>query len=246
MKKLFTFLLFTLSINLVAQEEIAVGLHYVTVNTDDEAKLIDLEKEIFSKLHKYSIDAGKKIAWDIWRLENDTDPMHTTFVYAHLQPSLDQQDWGWDNQTIFSKSELALAQEKWWSLVVSQKTIMTTYKGGFAPINEKPVEFSQLSFMNVDPTSHYDYEQMELKNFMPAHKANKLVKGWALHRIVNPHPESENDYLTANFFDSMEDIYKNTNNVAKLTKQQKADYGEILKLRSMTKVEIFKLMLSVR
>ncbi|MGB1556136.1 MAG: hypothetical protein ACPHDX_08565, partial [Flavobacteriaceae bacterium] len=78
MKKIFTFLLFTLSINLVAQEEIAVGLHYVTVNTDDEAKLIDLEKEIFSKLHKYSIDAGKKIAWDLWRLENDTDPMHTT------------------------------------------------------------------------------------------------------------------------------------------------------------------------
>ena len=246
MKKLFTFILFTLSINLVAQEEIAVALHYVTVNADDEAKLIDLENDIFSKLHKYSIDTGKKIAWDLWRLENDADQKYTTFVYAHLQPSLDQQDWGWDNQTIFSKSELALAQEKWWSLVVNQKTIMTTYKGGFAPINEKPVEFTQLSYMNVDPTSHYDYEQMELKNFMPGHKANKLVKGWALHRIVNPHPESENDYLTANFFDSMEDIYKNTNNVAILTKQQKADYGEILKLRSMTKVEIFKLMLSVR
>ena len=246
MKKIFSLLLFTISFSILAQEEIVVGLHYVTVKTGDESKIVDLEKNIFSKLHQYSINSGKKIAWDMWRLENDSDPNHTTFVYAHLQPSLDQMDSGWDRQNIYSKSELALAQEKWRSLVVSQKTIMTTYKGGFAPINEKPVEYSQLSFMNVDPTSHYDYEQMELKNFMPAHKANKLVKGWALHRIVNPHPESDNDYLTANFFDSMEDIYKNTNNVAELTMQQKADYGEILKLRSMTKVEIFKLMLSIR
>ena len=102
-------------------------------------------------------------------------------------------------QNIYSKSELALAQEKWWSLVVDQKTIMTTYKGGFAPINDKPVEFVQLDFMNVDPTRQYDYEQMELKNFMPEHKKNKLVKGWALHRIVNPHPESGDDYITGNF-----------------------------------------------
>ena len=131
-------------------------------------------------------------------------------------------------------------------MVVDQKTIMTTYKGGFAPINDKPVEFVQLDFMNVDPTRQYDYEQMELKNFMPEHKKNKLVKGWALHRIVNPHPESGDDYITGNFFESMADMYKNTNSVAKLTNQQKANYKEILDLRTMSKVQILRLMVSVR
>ena len=247
MKKSFLLLFFIVtSITLCAQQEIAVGLHYVTVKNGDESKIINLEKNIFSKLHKYSIDSGKKIGWDMWRLENDSDPNHTTFVFTHLQSSLDQEDSGWGNQTLFSKSELSLAQEKWWSLVVDQKTIMTTFKGGFAPIDEKPVEFVQLSFMNVDPTGQYDYEQMELKDFMPSHNKNKLLKGWALHRIVNPHPDSGDDYITANFFDSMSDIYKNSNGVTKLTNQQKANYKEILDLRSMSKVEVFRLMLSVR
>jgi len=246
MKKILLLIFIAVSISVYSQNEIAVGLHYVTVKKGDESKIIDLEKNIFSKLHKYSIDSGKKIAWDMWRLENDTNPNHTTFVYAHLHPSLDQQEWGWNKQNIFSKSELSMAQEKWWSLVIEEKFIMTTYKGGFAPIDEKPVEYVQLSFMNVDPTQQYDYEQMELKNFMPSHKKNKLMKGWALHRILNPHPESGDDYITANFFDSMTDIYKNTNQVSKLTNQQKANYKEILDLRSMSKVEIFKLMVSVR
>ena len=104
---------------------------------------------------------------------------------------------------------------------------MTTFRGGFAPIDEKPVEFVQLSFMNVDPTGQYDYEQMELKYFMPSHKKNKLLKGWALHRIVSPHPDSGDDYITANFFDSMSDIYKNSNGVTKLTNQQKANLSLI-------------------
>ena len=247
MKKSFLLLFFIVtSIKLNAQQEIAVGLHYVTVKNADESKIIDLEKNIFSKLHKYSIESGKKIGWDMWRLENDSDPNHTTFVFTHLQSSLDQEDSGWDSQSLFSKSELSLAQEKWWSLVVDQKTIMTTFRGGFAPIDEKPVEFVQLSFMNVDPTGQYDYEQMELKDFMPSHKKNKLLKGWALHRIVSPNPDSGDDYITANFFDSMSDIYKNSNGVTKLTNQQKANYKEILDLRSMSKVEVFRLMLSVR
>jgi hypothetical protein len=44
----------------------------------------------------------------------------------------------------------------------------------------------------------------------------------------------------------MSDIYKNSNGVTKLTSQEKANYKEILNLRSMSKVEVFRLMVSVR
>ena len=147
---------------------------------------------------------------------------------------------------MFTESEISMARKRWGELVVNSKFIMTSYKGGFAPINETPVKYVQLSFMNVNPTSHYDYEQMELKDFMPSHKSNKLLKGWSLHRISTPHAESEDDYLTANFFESMEDIFRNTDGVTQLSKQQKMNYQKILDIREMTKVEVLSLVMGVR
>ena len=242
-KLLFTFLLFTFV--LTAQKNMPVGMHYVTVESSDANELIELEKNYFSKLHKDAIDNGKKIGWDMWRLETNTNPNHTTFLYVHLQPSL-EANFGGDNQEIFTESELSMARKRWSELVVKSEFIMTSYKGGFAPINEKPVKYVQLSYMNVNPTSHYDYEQMELKDFMPSHKSNKLLKGWSLHRINTPHAESEDDYLTANFFESMEDIYRNSDGVAQLSKQQKMNYQKILDIREMTKVEVLSLVMGVR
>jgi hypothetical protein len=79
MKKiLFIFLLFTFVVT--AQKNMPVGMHYVTVESSDANELIELEKNYFSKLHKNAIDNGKKIGWDMWRLETNTDPNHTTFL----------------------------------------------------------------------------------------------------------------------------------------------------------------------
>lgn len=248
MKKVF--LSITLSLFMLssfAQENMPVALHYVTVKSSDAEKLINLEKNYFAKLHKARIEAGEKIGWDMWQLENNYKPGHTTFVYVHLQPTLDLQNLGGgDPSALFSEQEMALVGEQLGKIVVDTKFIMTAYKGGFAPISSEPVNYVQLSYMTVDPTSHYDYEQMELVNFMPGHKSNPLMKGWALHRINTPHAEGEPDYLTANFFESMEDIFRNTDGVAKLTKQQKMNYQKILDLREMVKVEILSLVMAVR
>lgn len=246
MKKLVP-LLFLLCFSIsFSQKDMPVGLHYVTVKNENAEKLIELETNYFSKLHKYAIDQGMKIAWDMWRVENDSDPQHTTFVYAHLMTSIEGPTVNWEGQNIFPQSELAMVGDQWWSLVEKMNFVMTTYKGGFAPISDKPVKYLQLSHMNVDPTRHYDYEKMELNDFMPSHKSNPYLKGWALHRIVSPHNEKENDYITANFFESMSDIYKSNNEVSYLSKQQKSSYQKILNIREMTKVEILSLVLSER
>ena len=228
-----------------SQEELVVGLHYVTVKTSDEQKLIDLEKNIFSKLHKNTINEGRKVGYDLWRVINDDDNLHTTFIYAHLEPKF-KFSWDWDKQTLISQSELALAQEKWRNLVVKDHIIITTYKGGFAPVNETPVSYALLGFAKVDPTQHYNYEQMEINDFMPYHKANKLVKGWGLHKIVSPTGENDINYITANFFESMEDIYENNNNVSKLSGKDLTNYKNILKVRTITNYEVSQLVLSVR
>ena len=69
---------------------------------------------------------------------------------------------------------------------------------------------------------------------MPSHKNNKLLKGLSLHRTNTPHAESENDYLTANFFGSIEEIYGKKDRLAQLPKRQKMNYQKILDVREMT------------
>ena len=113
-----------------------------------------------------------------------------------------------DTDAYFSKEELAMVLMQWGSMVVNSKFFMTSLKGGFAPIKDLPVNFVKLTYMKINTTNHYDHEQMELVNFMPWHKNNKLMKGSALQRITTPHAENEPDYLTSNFFEKMEAIYR--------------------------------------
>lgn len=245
-KTILLLFLFTVSLAL-AQQNMPVVMHYITVKSSDAEKLISFEKAYFSKIHKQNIDAGKKIGWDMWRLENQEDIAHTTFLYIHLEPSLETMDMGNNPTTLFSESELARVREQLSSLVVGSKVIMTSFKGGFAPIKEQPVNVVQLGYMDVDLLNFFEYEQMELNNFMPAHKKNPLLRGWALHSIDTPHAEDEDDYLVANFFESMNDMYKNSYGFAtQLSKQEKANYSNILKLRKMTKVEVLSLVMAVR
>tara|TARA_S200000501_G_scaffold329175_1_gene329578 strand:+ start:2093 stop:2326 length:234 start_codon:yes stop_codon:yes gene_type:complete len=63
MKKLLLFVgILSISLPVLAQKNMPVALHYVTVKSSDADKLIALEKKYFSKVHKANIDAGKKMA----------------------------------------------------------------------------------------------------------------------------------------------------------------------------------------
>jgi hypothetical protein len=249
MKKLIILFFLVSNMFFLKAQEIVVALHYVKVETSHENKLIELEQTYFKQLHKYAIENSGKIGWDMWKLENDEDENYSTFVYAHLWPSLDvfANNNGWNGQDLFSESEMSRVWEQLSSLNLDgSKTLMTLYKGGFAPVNEKPAEVLQLSFMNVDPTMFYEYEQTELNDFQPNHKNNELVVGWGLHKILNARGEKEEDYVTANFFENMVDVYKNNSMVGPSTKAQKSNYQSILKLREMTRVEMLTLVDGVR
>ena len=249
MKKIIVLFFLVSNMFFLKAQEIVVALHYVKVETKNESKLIDLEKTYFKKLHKFAIDNNSKIGWDMWKLENDGDSKHTTFVYAHLWPSIEDftNNEGWSGQDLFSQSEMDRVWEQLSALDLDgSKTLTTLYKGGFAPVNEIPAEVLQLSFMNVDPTMFYEYEQMELNEFQPNHKDNDLVVGWGLHKILDSRGEKAEDYLTANFFMDMGDVYENNRWVSPSTKAQKSNYQSILKLREMTRVEMLTLVDGVR
>ena len=69
MKKLLLFVgILSISFPVLTQKNMPLALHYVTVKSSDADKLIALERNYFSKVHKANIDARKKIGWDMWRL----------------------------------------------------------------------------------------------------------------------------------------------------------------------------------
>ena len=86
MKKSILILLLFVTHLVAAQGEFYVGLHYIKVKSEHVREFIEAEKNYFSKIHKSRIDSGDKIAWDMWKLQNNKmDNSETIFVFAHLQ-----------------------------------------------------------------------------------------------------------------------------------------------------------------
>ena len=249
MKKVFIlFFVFILNYSF-GQQRMYVGLHYVTVKNEDAQAHIDSEKNYFSKMHKAANDNGNKIGWDMWRLENPNyrEP-HTTFVYAHLEnPDNEPNMQGGNN--MFSESEINMVRKKWTERVVKSGYVMTSYKGGFVPAaNQDPPKYAVLDWMMVDPIDFYEYEQTELKTFLPMQKSNKIVKGWGLHKVVSPSNNNleASNYVVARFFDSMSDIYNMMDQTNPLSKNMKATMKNIMDLRKIKRSQVLSLVLSER
>jgi hypothetical protein len=207
MKKLFL-LLALISTSIFAQEEFYVGLHYFTIKKEFTKEFIAQEKKYFSKQHKASIEEGKKIGWDMWRvLEPSLDNKHVTFCFAHLQP-IDGPvaTMGASN---YSKEEMQKVWDERKKMVVKTKWIQTVFKGGFVPADlTKPSQFLVLNFIEVNPLKDYEFEKIALNN-LEARKNSKYLKSWGLHKILSPSVGDDYpDYIAANFFDSQMDFYK--------------------------------------
>ena len=250
MKKIIILQLFLCISFSYAQQRMYVNLHYVTVKSEDAQAHINSEKEYFSKGHKAAIDNGNKIGWDMWRLENPGyRENHTTFVYAHLQDPDKSANMGDGNGNNFSESELAMVRKKWGDRVVKSGLVTVSYKGGFVPsADQEPAKFAVLDWMMVDPTDFYDYEQMELKTFLPMQKSNKYLKGWGLHKVITPRNNNleGSDYVVARFFNNMSDIYNMMDQTNPMGKSMKATMKKITNLRTIKRSQVLRLVLSER
>ena len=105
-----------------------------------------------------------------------------------------------------------------------------------------------LDWMMVNPLDFYEYEQTELKTFLPLQKANKKVKGWGLHKIVSPRNNNIDaaSYIVARFFDSISDIYDMMDQTSPMSKTMLSTYKNILSLRKIKRSQVLRLVLSER
>ena len=230
-----------------SQDDFFVKLHYITYKNSDAKDVIDHEKNYFSKVHKANINAGQKIAWDMWQVQNPKEKGHTTFVYAHLTPFEKVGSSGIKPTDIFPEAEWSSAMKSR-PKAIRSRTIETVFKGGFVPAaGQKPTNYVVLNFMDVKKSA-YEYEKMELNRFMPIHKKNKFIKGWGLHKVVYPlampFGQDKTDYITADFYESYRDIMKRYSETPKPSNSpQEVPMGEI---RENLRQEVFRLVLSER
>ena len=245
MKKSILILLLFVTHLVAAQGEFYVGLHYIKVKSEHVREFIEAEKNYFSKIHKSRIDSGDKIAWDMWKLQNNKmDNSETIFVFAHLQDINKPTRMG-NPDKMFSESELKMLRAQRRKMVLGTKYIQTVFKGGFVPKSGTPPKIAVLNFIDAKPGKWFDLENTMVNEISPLLEKSKFVKGWGVHKIVSPR-EDNSDYIIASFFDSISDYYKRGINTTKPSKNRIERMKKLNTMRERVRQEVLELVLSER
>ena len=205
-------------------------MHYVTVKNSDVKEHIEAEKNVHSKIHKEEIDKGNKLAWDMWMISNSTygEPT-TTFLYVHFNNP--DANYDTQNSSNFTAHEREAHRKAYQSRVVKE--------GGLPPKN------LVINYMNVDFLKNYEYEQME-KNAGKSYKQNGRA-AWGFGKILNHFGSSKNvQYLTFDFYNSMEEIMDARMTTNKLSKTQMSTFKAYEELRTIYNTHILTLVAAER
>ena len=247
MKHFFTVLFLSLFFSLTAQEgELRINMWYGTVDNSDVAELLENEK-YFKDLWRQQKEAGLLANWEMWRLVNPNhDHPQTTFVYVKFYTP--------DNRNTTSTTSIIpegldaqaweIIQQRHLGLYKKIFSSDLSYKGGFnnSTAGSKPANFAIMNYMNVDWYKNFEYENMELKTFMPINKANGM-KAWALTKVLDQlGTDRKVNYLTVDFYDSLEEIYTRRSNTASMSKEVVAANKKIDQIRSLISSDIFQLV----
>tara|TARA_B100001057_G_scaffold102449_1_gene99690 strand:+ start:345 stop:1082 length:738 start_codon:yes stop_codon:yes gene_type:complete len=245
MKKTFLILFLLSSLCISAQGEFYVGLHYIKVKSEYAKEFIEVEKKYFSKIHKARIDSGDKIAWDMWKLQNnDMNDSETIFVFAHLQ-DIDKPFRMGNPNKMFSASELKMVRKQRIKMVIGTKFVQTVFKGGFVPADGTPPKIAILNFINAKAGKWYDLENTLINEISPQIRKSNFIKSWGVHKIVSPR-EDDSDYIIASFYSSMNDYYKRGVNTIKPSKSRIERMNKLNKMRDVVRQEVLELVLSER
>ena len=198
-----------------------------------------------SLLKQKKIDSGDKIAWDMWKLQNnDMNNSETIFVFAHLQHINKPFRMG-NPDKMFSESELKIVRKQRSNMVLGTKFIQTVFKGGFVPSDGTPPKIAILNFIDAKAGKWYDLENALINEISPQIKKSNFIKSWGVHKIVSP-KEDDSDYIIASFYSSMNDYYKRRVNTAKPSKSRIERMNKLNSMREGVRQEVLELVLSER
>ena len=247
MKK-FTFLItLMLSIFSYAQEgEMRINMWYGTIDNNDNQEHLALEKH-FKSIWKQQKEAGLLTNWEMWQLINPNEAStETTYLYVKFYTEENRKS------TAQVSGIPEGLDEGTWNLVLDKqmshfKKIYSTdvsYKGGFnnSTQENKPADFAVINSMSVNWYKQADYEDLELKTFMPINKQNGM-KAWALTKVLDQlGAERKTNYYTVDFYNTLEELYTQRSNTSKMPKSVVEANKKIDQIRTLLSSDIFRLI----
>ena len=220
-------------------------MHYVTVKNSDVREHIEAEKNVHAKLHKEQIDKGNKLGWDMWRISNNSygEPT-TTFLYVHFNNPDANPDT--QNSSILSDHEIKTHRKGYQNRVVKEGSLILGVKASYGiKAGDMPPKNLVINYMNVDFLNNYEYEQME-KEAGKSYKQNGRA-AWGFGKILNRFGSSHNaQYLTFDFYNSMDEIMEARMTTNKLSKTQMTTLKQYESLRTIHNTHILTLVAAER
>tara|TARA_B100001175_G_scaffold294112_1_gene281110 strand:+ start:138 stop:869 length:732 start_codon:yes stop_codon:yes gene_type:complete len=241
MKKIIqSFIIFMVSLSGFSQNAF---MHYVTVKNSDVNQHIEAEKNVHAKYWQEQINQGNKIGWDMWQISNNSyDEPTTTFLYVHFN----NPEASGNNDSSLSDHELAVHRKGYRDRVVKEGSLVVNIKAshGISP-GDIPPNNMVINYMNVDFYKGYEYEMME-KSVGPNYKDNGRA-AWGFAKILNRFGSKHNvQYLTFDFYNSMEQILNIRTNTPNLTKTQINEWKKQDDLRTIYNTHMLTLVAYAR
>ena len=246
MKKIF--LLVTLvCFSAFGQEgEMRINMWYGTIDNSDVEEHLAFEKH-FKSIWKQQKEAGNLSGWEMWQLINPHNAStQTTFLYVKFYTEENRKN----NKPVSGVPE-GLDQASWNLISNKQighfKKIFSTdvsYKGGFnnSTAGSKPASYAVINNMSVDWYKQAEYENMELKTFMPINKANGMM-AWALTKVLDQlGTERKTNYYTVDFYNSLDEIYTQRSNTSIMSKNVVEANQKMDQIRTLLSSDIFRLV----
>jgi len=226
--------------------EMRINMWYGTIDNADVEEHLALEKH-FKSVWNQQKQAGNLSGWEMWQLINPNEASsQTTYMYVKFYTAENRK-----NNASVSGIPEGLDQAAW-DLVLSKqmshfKKIYSTdvsYKGGFnnSTAGSKPADFAVVNNMSVKWYKQAEYEDMELKTFMPINKNNGM-KAWALTKVLDQlGVERKTNYYTVDFYDTLEELYTQRSNTSKMSKSMIDANKKIDQIRTLLSSDIFRLV----
>ena len=165
------------------------------------------------------------------------------FLYVHFNnPDANNET----PSSIFSAHEIETHRKGYQSRVVKEGVLVLGVKAsyGIKP-GDMPPKNLVINYMNVDFLKNYEYEQME-KNAGKSYKQNGRA-AWGFGKILNRFGSSHNaQYLTFDFYNSMDEIMNARMATNKLSKNQMATFKKYESLRTIHNTHILTLIAAER
>lgn len=246
MKKILLLMTFACFSVFGQEGEMRINMWYGTIDNADLEEHLAFEKH-YKSIWKQQKDAGNLSGWEMWQLINPHEAStQTTFLYVKFYTEENRKN----NKPISGVPD-GLDQASW-DLISSKqighfKKIRSTdvsYKGGFnnSTAGSKPASYAVINNMNVDWYKQAEYEDMELKTFMPINKANGMM-AWGLTKVLDQlGTERKTNYYTVDFYNSLDEIYTQRSNTSKMSKNVIEANKKIDQIRTLISSDIFRLV----